>query len=247
MIHYPPLAPYADGYAALAPDMTPLSVTVRMVPGSRIVHYNAPTLDGLLSWCVVHEATEGRMLPRDNHEPYAVPVPLAVLWREPETDAPLHAVTPLVAAGAAAWDSESEIKRPQEGRFTRSKSGRFILTPSAGRWRARQIRRPVLVADTLVATCVGDRVEITRLLEQAVAIGKRRASGHGAIQSWEIADAADWQLVRDGRLTRPVPQAARHLIPGTPHGAPALGAWSLPAWQSALYRPVWVTGTEVGS
>lgn len=247
MIHHPPLISYAESYAALGPDMIPLSVTVRMVPGSRVIHYNAPTLDGLLSWCVVHEATEGAMLPRDNHEPYAIPVPIVVLWRELETGAPLHAVTPLVATGAAVWDTESEIKRPQDGRFTRSRSGRFSITPSTGRWRARQIRRPALVADTLVATCIGDRAEIARLLERAVAIGKRRASGHGAVQSWEIAPAEGWQIVRDGRLARPVPEAARHLIPGTPHGAPALGAWSLPAWQRALYRPVWVAGTEVAA
>lgn len=244
MILVPALVPYADRYAAAEPTMRPLSVTVRMVPSARIVRYNNPTLDGLLSWCVVHEATDGAMLP-SSEQPYALPVPLAVLWREPGTDAPLHAVTPLAPVGQHVTDDETEIKRPQDGRFTLTKSGRFIITPGSGRWRARQIHRPVVVADAWRATCIGDAAEIARLLEGAAAIGKRRASGHGQVASWIIDDAPDWSLVEGGRLTRSVPEGARHLIDGEPVGAPALGAWSPPAWQRALYRSVWWAGTEV--
>lgn len=115
-------------------------------------------------------------------------------------------------------------------------------------WRTRAAAGTRLIdAGVWIAPAppVRHRAEIARLLERAVAIGKRRASGHGQVASWSIADAASWDLVEGGRLARSVPEGARDLIVGTPHGAPALGAWSPPAWQRALYRPVWVAGTEV--
>lgn len=245
MIHHPALTPVIARYADAEPDMQPISVTVHMVPGARVIHYNPPTLCGLLSWCVVTEATAGAMLPRDNAAPYAMPVPILPLWREHESGAPLLAVTPLSPVGDHVWDRSTETKRPQEGRFTRTRTGRFTVTPSTGRWRARQIHRPALVTLRMEATCIGLRAEIERLLASAVALGKRRASGHGQVASWEIADADEWVITRGGRLMRSVPQGARDLIPGTPAGEPALGAWSPPAWQRALYRPVWAAGTEV--
>jgi hypothetical protein len=245
MIEHPALTPYATRYAAAADTYRPVSISVRMVPNARIVHYDPPTFDGLLSWCVVMEATGGRGLP-EAPSPYDLPIPVATLWREPETGAPLHAATPLLPAGQHVMDVVTEIKRAQSGRFTLTRSGRFIISPMSGRWRPRRTPRPTLVAAELVATCVGDPAEIARLLALAAAIGKRRAVGFGQVETWQVDQMlSDWSLVADGRLTRSLPETARGLINATPVGSPILGAWSPPAWRRDLYRPCWPAGTEV--
>ena len=75
---------------------------------------------------------------------------------------------------------------------------------------------PAVVAPYWEATCVGNAREIARLLEQIRYAGKRRSVGLGAVHHWEIAAASEgFALVRDGRLTRPLP-------------ALAVGSWTAP-------------------
>lgn len=53
---------------------------------------------------------------------------------------------------------------------------------------------------------VGNREEITALLQNCNYIGKKRSYGNGQVLQWEVEEIADdWHLWRQGKLMRPIP------------------------------------------
>jgi hypothetical protein len=237
--------PEIELYAARYEDIasTPLRVTAHLAHGVPVIAYDPPSLDGLLSWAVVHEATGGRMLPElVGGAAYRLPVPLQpIAWVD---GLPVWAATPLLADGESAEDSVVECKRTQTGRWTRGKGGKFSIDPASGRWRARMIPRPALIADRLASRCVGDGDEIARLLQKVTHIGKRRSSGGGLIERWTVETGQPWKWIENGRLTRSAPAELGPRLGLEIGDAPSLVAWTSPYWHRGLWRDGWPVGTE---
>lgn len=243
MIDYEALRPYRARYAAL--ECAPLRITLRLRPGGRLAGYDPLNLDNLLARLVVVEATAGRGLPPSD-EPYCLPVPLRCLWRSPE-GLPLWGATVFSPLGPNGPDVAYWHKRAQTGVWTGTKTGRFGIASTAGRWMERRVPLPTVVCDTWTADCVGNAAEIARLLALCGFVGKRRTNGFGEVETWAVEPLAEFALVRDGRLTRPVPAAAVELLGHErPEDEPAPVGWTPPEWKPSLFRPGWWSGQPVG-
>lgn len=250
-VRLPELARHAERYATV--PATPMRVTVQLVANERIASYDPVALDGLLSWCVVQEATGGRPGLPETAGAYNIPLPLAALWRSPE-GWPLWAATQLIPEpeAGAYTDTHYWHKRAQTGAWTRaperSKTGRWAVTSTNGRWMERRVPLTATACDRWQADAIGDPQEVARLLAMVERLGKRRTQ-FGLIDSLCVAPLpGGFRLVRDGRLTRPIPAAAAADLLGDelrPEGDPALVAWTVPEWKPALFRPGWPLGTPV--
>lgn len=244
MIEYEPLRPYTERYAEIA--AVPLRVTFTLRPGSRLAGYDPLNLDNLLARAVVDEATAGRGLP-PVPEAYRLPVPLVCLWREPETGLPLWAATPFAPEGLSATDIAYWHKRAQSGRWTGTKTGRYSISSTNGRWMERRVPLPTTVAERWKADAQGDPEEVMRLLGKLSFIGKRRSCGFGEVREWRVEPAESFTLVHDELLTRPLPEGAVGLLGERllPEGEPAPVGWTPPQWKPSLFRPGWWTGTPI--
>ncbi len=245
MIHYPQLAAYAERYSAFA--AVALRVVCHLVPGSRLAGYDPLHLDNLLARLVVDDATGGRGLPA-SAEPYALPVPLACLWREPGTGLPLWAATQFRPVGPSTKDVSYWHKRAQSGLWTGTPRGTYVIAPQHGRWMERRVPLPTTACDRWEAEALGSPAEIARLLVQAAFIGKRRTNGFGEVLRWEVEPLEEFRLARDGTLTRPLPAGAVGLLGGArPAGEPAPVGWTPPEWKPDLFRAGWWGGTPLAA
>lgn len=243
MIDYPLLQRYADRYGGVKGE--PLRIILHLVPGSRIAGYDPVNLDNLLARAVVDEATHGLGLP-STPEAYRLPVPLVCLWRSPE-GLPLWAATPFFPASDHALDVAYWHKRAQTGELTGTKTGRFAIRATQGRWMERRVPLPTQVCDTWQAWCIGDGEEIARLLRPLTHVGKKRSTGFGEVSRWRIEPAQSFELVHDGRLMRAMPaMAAAQLLPWYRMSEePAPVGWTPPQWKPSLFAPGWWPGTLV--
>jgi len=230
----PALAGHQERYHDLAG--VPLRVIAELVPGTRVVNYDPINLDNLLARAVVDEATGGRGLETLDDGWYWLPVPLRQLW-ESADGLPLYAATVFRPDGGQTEDRDYWHKRAQPGGWTRG-----ALNPRNGRWMERRVPMPTLVAERLVAEAIGDPDEVARLLAPLSHISKRRGSGFGAVARWRV-EPADFDLVRNGLLTRPLPVEAWELLGSLPTAAPAPIGWTMPQWRPALFRPGWWSET----
>lgn len=224
-----------------------LLITAHIDRSTPVLSYEgAVSLEGLLSWAVVHQATKGRMLPDlPTSEAYDLPVPLLKLATH--DGLPLWAATPLLPVSTPVRDTIVETKREQTGRWTKTKSGKFTISPSTGRWRSRMIPRPALIGPVLQSHCVGCPESIADLLSRVTHIGKRRASGGGLVACWEVEPTEEqWSWVKDGVLTRSLPAGLESSIGiKTPPIATQLIAYSPPFWRRCQWREGWPAGTAV--
>ncbi len=242
MVEYEALRPHGERYIEL--EVTPLRVVLHLQPGSRLAGYDPINLDNLLARMVVDEATEGRGLPF-TPEAYNLPVPLKCLWRS-DAGLPLWAATPFTPAADCADDVAYWHKRVQTGRFTGTKSGKYTISSTNGRYMERRVPLPTKVCDIWQADCIGNAAEVARLLAGCTYVGKRRTNGFGEVAHWEVQPLDAFALVRDDRLTRPIPAMAIELLNGhVPEGQPAPIGWTPPQWKPSIFAPGWWTGTPV--
>ncbi len=242
MIDYPALSSHILRYERL--DAVPFRVTLRLVRGSHIAGYDPLHLDNLLARCVVDEATEGRGLP-NAEDAYTLPVPIICLWHS-DDGLPLWAATPFRPVGMAVRDVAYWHKRQQSGAWTGTKSGRFSMPPQAGRYMERRVPLPTTLCETWTADALGDPREALRLLQSIAYVGKRRSNGFGEVREWRVEPLAQFELVQDGALVRPLPAGAVALLDGaTPAGSPAPIGWTPPQWKPSLFSLGWWAGTPV--
>jgi len=242
MIHYPLLDGYAERYVGLA--TMPLVVTLTLKQGAQLAGYDNLLLDNLLGACLVNEATGWKGLP-DSEEGYAIPLPLRCLWRDAE-GFPLWAATPFTPDGEWFKDVWYRHKKSPTGRFTATKSGRFNISPTDGRFMERRVPVPTTVAERFVAFCDGNVDEIARLLGLLTAAGRDRARGLGAIEHFDIDEAVGFFLADGSALTRSIPAEAIRLLGNwTPQEPPSLISWTPPQWKPGLWRPGWRAGVRI--
>lgn len=242
MLHLPELDAYEERYGGI--ETQPLRVTCRLRPGGNTCGYDDPFLDNLLAWAVMREATNGAGL-AGSQQAYALPLPLRCLWRDSE-GLPLWAATQLRPQGLAEGDVTFYHKRPPEGRYTKTKSGRFAPTPQEGRWAERRIPTPCMVAQRWEAMCDGNAEEIARLLAGIPFIGKHRGAGHGEVEEWVVEPMDEFRLVEEGRFTRTMPRAAAEALGlPMPMGEAAPVGWTPPQWKPSLFADGWWARVEV--
>jgi hypothetical protein len=227
-------------YAAM--NTQPLRVTL-FTRGAQVATYDHPFLDGILAWCVVNQITKGRSVSDAPDDGYLIPLPLECLWRD-ERGFPLWAATQLHPEGVNEADVWYRHKRPPSGRFTHAKTGKFNISPTDGRFMERRVPVPTVAAEQWVATCVGNAIEIGRLLETLRAVGKESHRGLGAVDHWLIEPYDRFYLVDNIRLTRRIPVGGRALLGGyEPQDAPVLAGWTPPHWKRVLWGECWDVGT----
>ena len=243
MIEHPALMPYVERYAQLS--MQPLTIRLYLETGSQLAGYDPLHLDNLLARCVVDQAMGWGRLPDQHDDGYMLPVPLECLWRDAR-GFPLWAATQFMPADGADGDVQYWHKRQQSGRWTGTKHGTLSIRPNKGRWMERRVPVPTVVAEHWTATCIGNAMEIAKLLEPLRYVGKRRGVGFGAVDHWEIEAIDKFSLIGEGKLLHPIPAMAIELLhPYVPEGAPAPVGWTPPEWLPALWSPGWWAGTAV--
>ena len=238
------LRPYRERYEAI--PVRPLRVYLELVDGGQLAGYDPINFDNLLARAVLEEATGGSLVP-NTHDAYVLPVPLKCLWRSPE-GLPLWAAIPFWTEGVPVNDVAYWHKRVQTGRWTGTKSGTFAVRPTQGRWMERRVPLPTKAGcNVWFADCIGNAEEIARLLRPFTHVSKRRSNGFGAVRRWRIVEIEEFQLVRDGALTRPmIAEALPELLPGVSFvEEPAPVGWTPPQWKPSLFRPGWWAGTKV--
>ena len=249
MIEHPALAPYVERYVGLRCE--PLLVRLYLERGAQLAGYDPLVLDNLLARCVVNEATGWEGLPPENGaEGYLLPVPLQRLWVDAR-GYPLWAATPFLPSPDVEGDVFYRHKRQQDGQWTRGARGMFRIVATEGRWRDRRTPVPTQAASWWEAECVGNAMEIGRLLAQVYAAGKERGKGYGMVHHWEIDAMESFHLMLPDecgfwRLTRSIPALAIEMLSGAvPQEAPVLTAWTPPQWKPSLYAVGWPMGTAV--
>lgn len=243
LIELPELNLYQERYETI--ETQPLRIHLHLVHNSQLAGYDPVALDNLLARAVLMEATGGQTM-LDSKRVYVLPVPLKRLWQSPE-GLPLWAATQFWPEGVAVSDIVYWHKRVQRGEFTGTKTGKLSIKSTDGRWMERRVPLPVKAAcDHWCAECIGNPEEIARLLSTISHVGKRRSNGFGEVERWEIEEIAEFGLLREGVLTRPmIAEALPELLPGVRFAEePAPVGWTPPQWKPDLFRPGWWSGTE---
>jgi len=212
----------------------------------RLIAHHPINLDNLLAFCAVDLATEGVGL-ESARDVWRLPVPLQRLWVSPD-GLPMWAASVLHPLEHVVMDADFLHKRQQPGYWTRGRGGRWAPGATDGRFRERQIVNPVQAGCYLWrATGVGDIEDIKHLLAGLHGLGKRRNVGYGEILRVTVEPVGAFSLVEHGRLVRPLPVEAAHLLgEATPLEPPDQSVgWTPPYWRTELSSQGWHAGTPV--
>lgn len=251
LIDYPALRPYRERYGeVLRGGGQPLRVVCQLADNSPVGGYDPVTLDGLLAWAVVAEATQGAMVPSDSRC-YNEPLPLRCLWRSPE-GLPLWAASCFFPLGDVAPGTLYLHKRVITGEWSRGnvKTGRLTLDTAKGRHMERRVPLPVKVCPLWEARAWGDPEEVLRLLASVAFVGKRRSAGLGEVREWFVGPCPEMHepedtVFWDGALRRPFPVGAAAMLPAVTTEPPSLVGWTVPHWKPSLFGPGWTPLTPI--
>ncbi len=113
----------------------------------------------------------------------------------------------------AQWSENIEAKDYWNKRYDNALSDfvsfgdrRGTVNNLAGQYKA--YHQPVFYRSALWVRwyCVGDKVEISRLLSTCTNIGKKPAQGWGKVARWEVEPIGDdWSIWKEGKLMRGIP------------------------------------------
>lgn len=229
------LQPSCERYARAKLDA--LEITARL-GSSELVIYDPLHLDAMLSWAVLHEATEGLGIV-DEGKVYYIPLPVMRLWTS--------------ACGLPLWASSDFFPVGTEHRSTTvmHKRHRWPFKTRTGKYMDTRIPKPTAVTSSgcWMARCYGNRDEIERLLKTYIhSMGKHRHDGFGHVKEWavETVDFASLDaLICDGQLIRPFPELALEHFDFEPEGSSSLVGWTQPYWKPRNFNYGWHTGAVV--
>lgn len=216
------LRPAWERYTSDAYQATMRPLTIEVTVASPLAGYNQLTLDGLLAWAVVNEATAGNQL--DNSAPpYLLPVPLRLEWIDSHTELPLWAANWFEPTTANRKISLWWHKRAAKPEHVRARKGvvKGDVSEVAGRFKEKRIPMPAQIATTWRTSCMGNAEEIARLLAPIDAIGKKRSA---QVLRWSISPAESFQFCR--------------YVPAT-YGTERLGGFPLDMQLAAWTPPYW--------
>lgn len=197
----------------------PLRVTAHLSAGVAVAGPWGIALDGILASQLHADrkaATTRPDLARSamvDPDPPDLPLPLARCGTDPDWH----------WAATCAWPLDGHDQLPEARYWSARTDHRHLeaLTPTLpqnlrdreGRYRARYAPLLVTVCSAVTWTAVGDLDAVQALLEPLMAIGKKRATGHGHVIAWTIEPAPEldtWtaaHLHLNGTLGRPTPPA----------------------------------------
>ena len=219
----------------------PFEVTATLANSA--ILYDSPTLDGILSWAVIAEVTQGRGLP-DTAEPYFIPLPLQRLWTCPDTLAPLWNATQFFPLEESVQHTVFWHKRGYRPELIKRKKMRGIEKPHNPSFRTgplKEYRIPMPRQSCLQwrAYGVGDMECIMQLLKTVGYLGKKRTQGFGTIANWNIQKITEIDYFHNGQFIKSFPIDYPN-IPEPPSGVTFSryeAGWTPPYWYAGLYRP----------
>ena len=196
--------------------MTPLLVTAYTPSGFACSDPWSPSLDGLLAYWLLREqlGEEEFALGMSGQRPLVTPndLPLELVRHDDQW---------WWACSSPIVERHGEFLHYYHRRFDAMQAERFLLTGKSGRiltragpYKAYRLVNRVVVTPQVQWHCIGDEVEIRRLLRLCRFIGAGSTRGLGMVMRWEIrSEGANERLARYGRPL-PVDYAHEHDIDG---------------------------------
>ena len=106
----------------------------------------------------------------------------------------------------------------------------------SGKYKAYRMPLNILILPWLEWYAVGDLEAVRELCEGIVSIGKKPSQGYGIVERWEVEEwPEDWSEVRDGKLTRAVPE-----LPAGVAGQRRIYGVRPPYWQRENQVEAWL-------
>lgn len=224
-----------DAYGERIEDISfqPLSITVRTV--TPVASNDPVALDGVLAWAMVTEQLQGRTFPRVQG-PVWQPLPLG---REALIDGlPLWQSTDFMPAGLSRGsthihrntsDNPYALRGLQE--TLGQKRPRRYPSELSGPYMKFRVPERRNVAEYWSATCIGNKLEVDRLLSYVQFFGKAPKRGCGLIAEWKVEALGDpfSFYTAAGDPLRPIPVSANASI-GVQQG------WTPPYWLKETWR-----------
>ena len=166
------------------------SFRVTLTLAQPVAGYDHIHLDALIQKAVVLDALQGTALP-PSALPYAIPLPLEVVWHSPQ-GYPLYNASSLLPQGEAItglfwWTRRNDASF--SARFTQRRKQGGVWQPddTAGPYKEYRMALPTTAASVLVGYGVGIAGEVERLLSLLTCgVGKRVGSGFGQISQIEV-------------------------------------------------------------
>ena len=213
----------------------------RFIPGVE----NALHLDAMLAAAVMDD---GPPQLHNNEEPtHVIPLPIRLLWVS-EKGRPLWACSDLIVKGDAIPARQYWHKRdPGDRNEWASKPN---VNTSAGRWKEARIpMQTQQLSDeaTLSALAIGNRDEVTRLLNEHIShVGKKTSVGLGRVARWSV-DVVDYMTEEESTRSildrRNVPldyltETGADLPPDLHAQLKPNRGWTPPYWHSPFFSTV---------
>lgn len=226
--------------AKYAPDHNHKPFRISIETEFPVYHTEPLTLDGLLAWCVVWEAFEGRP-PGYQHDPWLIHLPLRKLAEH--NGFPLWASTDFKAINPH-HDCTNYHRRSGDNPYawaalkvsSNSRRPRRIPATGNGQYMDYRIPEQLEIAERWDADGHGDIQEISRLLKLVQHIGRGAARGRGRIRKIEIREIEKFSAVNpDGSLRKNVPITVDL---GETHNKDRiqLAGWTPAYWQQKLWE-----------
>lgn len=192
--------------------MEPLVVTAKLATAYTANDPWSPSLDGLLAYWQLREQL--------GEEEFA----LGMTGHRPVVEAQL----PLGREGYGDWwwwqcstplvETVAEFMRYTHRRFDDYAAVDRVTTrrveTASGPYKEYRIGQTMRVTDAIRWHCIGDAVEIRRLLRLCGTLGRGHTHGYGEVREWLVEDGGDEQLARFHRPL-PVEYAMRNGRSGT--------------------------------
>lgn len=211
----------------------PMRITATLASG-----YVAPIdgqihLDGVLSAaCLTVFASEAYA------SPYVIPLPLALAWVAPSGE-PLWLATDLSPVGPGAPPIGVSYIHARYPTHRADLADRQSANTSAGRYKDTRLPLPTAMTDEVEGYCIGNLLEVTKLLDRVTHIGRKSAHGHGRVFRWAVdpAPGVTPAFILDRRPV-PVEFLGAHSIKTDPSRINPRRGWTPPYWHAPLHGPV---------
>ena len=184
-------------------DYTPLKIKMEVIPP---VYITSPWLhlDSILSYLCLRDALEDLFYSMPTEET----IDISLL------DLPLKKTIDVYHSSVGIYANNSKLyKDTIYKRFTDKETYKLTIKQQKGRIKTNQghfkdfmINLPILITDTVIFYCNGDKKELNRLLNHLTNIGKKGSIGGGRINKIHITETPeDYSFFKDGQIMRPIP------------------------------------------
>jgi CRISPR type IV-associated protein Csf3 len=198
--------------------LEPLLISVSTI--SPVVNVEPIALDSVIAFAVVKHCLKGRGEPSQTQKkPWDIPLPLLLQETiESEYRLPLWASTNFETINPESMQTHYHKRSGDNPYWIRanqstlnSKKKRRKPSSKAGQYMDYRIPIQTTIADRWYAQCIGNKEEISRLLNTYVTnFGKLAANGYGRVLKWDVAPIDSFSFFdKEGNVLRPIPTKSR--------------------------------------